>query len=1108
MNKYKNKAEEMPIHVPVSLFEHLLLENAQIAKEIFSTEEGEENEMSYEEFANHFKETPEFLGLFAKLLIDQGRNLEEIEQAYSKILDLKKKNISIDINPEHIRNLTKLNKELETQEEDNQQEDEEVEKENIVKATINLDKTDGVNDYADTPPTPEQEEGDIPDKSYWDYTTEELVEALNLKRDESWPTGYYCLADLFNTKDIQVDGQGLYIWTEGKIFAEYLKEKSTKNLPWKFGQYGSFVRRGNDDIQYGKTPIKTVSSYRHAEEDITIIVYAKRLDEYLTSEENTKNFKTAYDVEQVVGKKLVSAKIGGTKYEDVRNTEIFRGVPKNDIIKIINETLTGSSRLNDYKMRPEQKLAHDQIVNYFQTSDDEKPEFLLAAKMRYGKNFTFLNVAKTMELKNILVLTYKPHVFDSLEKDVTGHTNFEGWEIINFKNERNLEPIAENTRVFMSSAQLALHEGIINEKELEDEKDVVEEEENKAKDQALKELESNMDKLTNVDFDIVIADEYHYGTGTKKFNNLLEKLNYKYLVFVSGTAMKDIEMGRFEDEQIYSWSYIDEQKKKREEKQIGYGQHLDMPTMNFHLMSVSENAKNRADFYTPEEGFTMNKMINVENGKLRDELSLRDLLRQISGNGVNKNISVFKNPTVKGVNLDHTFWVLPKNTKGIKAVADLMETMPEYKDYYIIPATGGYVTDIKKVQEKINYAKNHGKKTITLSCYRFKEGVTVPDWNGVVMLDSGRSPEEYLQAIFRCQSPGENKDNCHVFDFNPQRCLIRIYDICESVDKTGGTTLGNTITEFIDYAPILDHQENKFKTVDADMIFHNFRAHGSFREKFANIKNINIEKLDQDIIDSLEGVRGGARKKETDINNNDVNFGSEIIRTRENGETDDSPQAKKKAKQEAKKYLEKIANVLSNIPEYLFNSPENEQNVKQVVISGSKNQDLFKDITGISIQNFRTWFHKGLLNKVVFNRNIKNFLDAEQKFLSSNMSLEEKDKFFKQHFNLRAESGATPANLVNEMLDKLPPDIWHDKSKTFCDPVMGTGTFLLGIKERLMDGLKNSIPEETAREKWILENMIYGYDIEQSKVNIAKKLIVGDKPYRNNLERKDMLKEL
>jgi len=1106
MDKYKNNAEDMGFLVPESLFEHLLLENAQIAKKIFSTEEVEENEMNYEEFSNHFKETPEFLGLFAKLLIDQGRELEEIEQVYSKILDLKNRNISVDINPEKIKHLTQLNKELkklESAEEDNQQEDNSIEKENIVKTAINLDKSDGVNDYADTPPTPEQEEGDIPNKSYSDYTIEELVEVFNLKRNESWPRGYYCLADLFNTEDIQKEGQGLYIWTEGHNLFEYIKDKSKKTLPWKFGQYGSFVKRGDDPgKQYGKTPIETVKSYRHAEQDITIIVYAKRLDEYLKSEKNINNFKTAYDAEQVIGGKIKNeGGVGDLSY--LRNTEVFKGVPKNEIIKLINETLKGSKRLNDYEMRPEQKIAHNQIVDYFSKGGKE---FLLAAKMRYGKNFTFLNVAKTLNLKNILVLTYKPHVFDSLEKDVTGHTNFEGWEIINFKNERNLEPSAENTRVFMSSAQLALHEGILNEKELDDEKDIVEEEENKAKDKALKELESNMDKLANIDFDIVIADEYHYGTSTKKFNNLLEKLDYKHIIYVSGTAMKDIEMGRFEDDQIYSWSYIDEQKKKEQEKKIGYGSHIDMPTMNFHLMSVAENAKNRADFYTPEEGFTMNKMINVENGKLRDELSLRDLLRQISGHGVNKNISVFKNPKVN-VNLDHTFWVLPKNTKGIKAVADLMETMDEFKDYYIIPATGSYVTDIKKVQQQINEAKIHNKKTITLSCYRFKEGVTVPDWNGVVMLDSGRSPEEYLQAIFRCQSPGENKDTCHVFDFNPQRCLIRIYDMCESVDKTGGTTLGNTITEFIDYAPILDHQENKFKEVNAEMIFQNFRAHGSFREKFANIKNINIEKLDQVIIDSLEGVRGGPRKKETDINDNDVDFGSEIIRTRENGETDDSPQAKKKAKQEAKKYLEKIANVLSNIPEYLFNSPENEQNVKHVVISGSRNPELFKDITGISIQNFRTWFHKGLLNKVIFNRNIKNFLDAENKFLASNMSLKEKDEFFKQHFNLRAEGGATPANLVNEMLDKLPDDIWSNKEKTFCDPCMGTGTFLLGIKERLMEGLKDKIPNQDEREQWIIENMIYGYDIDQSKVNMTKKLLYGDKPYKSNIEKKDMLKE-
>ena len=93
------------------------------------------------------------------------------------------------------------------------------------------------------------------------------------------------------------------------------------------------------------------------------------------------------------------------------------------------------------------------------------------------------------------------------------------------------------------------------------------------------------------------------------------------------------------------------------------------------------------------------------------------------------------------------------------------------------------------------------------------------------------------------------------------------------------------------------------------------------------------------------------------------------------------------------------------------------------------------------------------------------------------------------------------------MLDKLPADIWHDKTKTFCDPVCGTGKFLLGIKDRLMEGLKNEIPSNEDREKWIIENMIYGYDINPNKIATSKKFIGNNKNFNYNLETKDTLKD-
>jgi len=1048
-----------------SLPQFKLLENIEQAQELFAQNDISTNDPEYKEFFELIKNDPDYAGKFAQWVF-QGINFNDLKQTFNV---QKEKNLKLD---KDINNFQSF-REYQFQVQKKHREKNTIEEkppQNIVSPDTKLKQE---------PPRTLDIYAQQDDNNYSDddmnsrmFSVDE--KSLGIKRLEK---GFYCLTDLYQTDDLKKPGQGLYIWTEIK----YLKEDPKKgNIPLKFGQYGS---QGE-----AKTPLQTIKSYRGVTMDGTVIIYAKRLDEYLSSESN-KGFKHAYDAEHAVQKKIREK--GGFRGTVGKSTEVFGGVSFEKLKEIISGVLYDSEKPKSYDMRPEQKEAHDKIVNYFEKGGKE---FLLAAKMRFGKNFTLLNVAKTMGMKNILVLTYKPHVFDSLEQDIKGHVNFDGWKIVDFKKERNLEESKEAPTVFMSSAQLALHENEnINIFGYEEEEGIETE--------VIQDMARNIRKLAKINFDMVIADEYHYGGSTFRFKKLLEALKYKYMVYVSGTAMKDIAMGRFDDDQIYSWSYIDEQQKKREEKDKGYGTHLQMPTMHFHLMEISEEAKSRASFYTPEEGFTMRKMLATEGGKLKDEGSMEILLRQIAGEGVHKTMSPYRSVA----NLDHTFWVLDKDVKGIKAMAKLMEKMPEYEDYIIIPATSNVVTNIKDVQEKINKAKNEGQRTITLSCYRFKEGVTVPEWNGVLMLDSGKSIEEYLQAIFRCQNPDvqNNKQECHVFDFNPQRCLSMVYESCENMDKTGSKKLSETITEFLDYAPILDHRDNKLTEVNFDNVIENFRVYGSFSEKFANIKNFNPEKIDDDVIGSLLGLIVGKRGKEIELNDQEIELGKNIKRSFKTAakSTDANVDLTKGDRNLIKKTIEKISGVLSAIPLFLFNSAAEEETIDDIIYTDSP--DLFEETTGINVDTLKMWVDKGLINKVLINRNIKYFLDEERDILR-NASLEKVDEFVNQHFAIRAAEGSTPGKLVNEMLDKLPKDTWTDPKKTFCDPCMGTGKYILGIKERLMEGLKNSIPNEKEREKHIIEEMIWGVDIARGKTSIAKKLI-NNKGYKDNLLNKDSL---
>ncbi len=595
---------------------------------------------------------------------------------------------------------------------------------------------------------------------------------------------------------------------------------------------------------------------------------------------------------------------------------------------------------------------------------------------------------------------------------------------------------------------------------------------------------------------MIVVDEYHYGESTYNFREeLIAELDFEHIIYVSGTAFRDIQEGRFDSDQIYSWDYIDEQIEKKK----GSLHHQMMPTMITHLMSISPRAMDILQAYSEPEGFNMAKLISVKKdqnnntildkeGKpqLMDEGSLQRLLEQIAGTADDRA----EYSPLRMSNLKHTFWVLDKNTDGIIAMANLMKKMNFYKKgYYIIPATGNEVSNINVVKETISKANDENKGTITLSCVRFKEGVTIPQWNGVLMLDGGSSLEEYLQAIFRCQSPDEENDKqeCHVFDFNPQRCLKMRYKTAENRDKGQSAEMSKVLTEYLKYAPILDNTENEMRIDDAvNRIIDTFRASMAAKTKFSNPKNINEFKIDDEVKQSLTNVAVTPKeKKELQVNDSGVPLGKTKIRHPVPGILDGSDDEEDVGdKNEDKKYILKIRSVLSNIPEYLFNTSDQEESIDQI-LKGDDN--LFLKITGIHITDFAMWIEKGVINKTLLRRDIVDFNAAEKIFTSSHPTLEQKDKFFNQHFNMRAAAGQTNSQLVNEMLDKLPKNIWKDPSKTFCDPVMGTGTFLVAIKERLMQNL-TSIPENK-RESHIINNMIFGSDKNESKFNIARKLL-------------------
>lgn len=81
--------------------------------------------------------------------------------------------------------------------------------------------------------------------------------------------------------------------------------------------------------------------------------------------------------------------------------------------------------------------------------------------------------------------------------------------------------------------------------------------------------------------------------------------------------------------------------------------------------------------------------------------------------------------------------------------------------------------------------------------------------------------------------------------------------------------------------------------------------------------------------------------------------------------------------------------------------------------------------------------------------------------------------------NLSNDEVFTPPTVVNRMLDMLPSELWSNPEATFLDPVSKTGVFLREIAKRLMEGLKEQIPDVQERANHIFTKQLYGIAITE-----------------------------
>ena len=515
------------------------------------------------------------------------------------------------------------------------------------------------------------------------------------------------------------------------------------------------------------------------------------------------------------------------------------------IIAVKTGEMNEENRSLDFRMRPEQAEAIEKTAAYFKSlrkeNPDKTPHFLWNAKMRFGKTFAAYQLAKKMGWRKVLVLTFKPAVQNAWEEDLKCHIDFQGWQFIS-RNGLSFET-ADKNKPFVCFGSFQDYLGK----------------------NAAGGIKAKNEWVHTTNWDCVVLDEYHYGSWRENAKDLFEAEDRKEIEFgegegieyfdeeimpittnaylyLSGTPFRAIASGEFIEEQIYNWTYSDEQRAKQEwnGNDNPYASLPRMVLLTYQLPDAIREIAMQGEF----SEFDLNVFFSAEgiaDAKFTYRDDVQKWLDLIRGSfsattidnlklGAKKPPMPFSDARLLNL-LSHTFWFLP-SVASCHAMKNLFEQRQNkfFHDYKIIVAAGaGAGIGVEALPPVRDAMDNPLKtKTITLSCGKLTTGVTVKPWTGIFMLRNSSSPETYFQAAFRVQNPWTirnpdstvpNKEQiikqeCYVFDFAPNRALRQIADYSCRLNVNESNP-EKKVEEFINFLPVLAYDGSSMKQIDA-----------------------------------------------------------------------------------------------------------------------------------------------------------------------------------------------------------------------------------------------------------------------------------------------------
>ena len=643
--------------------------------------------------------------------------------------------------------------------------------------------------------------------------------------------------------------------------------------------------------------------------------------------------------------------VEGESVEDTRKRAF------DDIQRAINELDYGVKRSKNYLPRTAQSKAISKITNYFSNNYGEGISyFLLAAKPRFGKNHTLLRSFENLGFKRVLVMSYLPFVFDSMKDDIEEHIAFTKWQYLNFKDNRDvLDKLGDSEKALVScSAQLAEHKYGKSDDE--------EEEFNEGEERDyLNNLMKNVETLKQCGFDAAVVDEAHHGANTELFQRVMDALGIKNQIYVSGTAMRYNGDPRFNDENTFSYDYVDE---------CNDPDVTDMPRINLATYELGESVVSWAkEYYAEEEYFKFRKMWAVDkDGKFIHQAWVDNTLAAVLGYGDNPKAN--ENSPYYKYNIEDSLWVMPYDVKAINAVANRIEELYGTTICVINGAGSNGIKSSDDIKERMKIAKNgFRKKTITLTCVRFLAGVSIADWNGVFMMDDSTSIVRYIQALYRAQTPKPGKKECYVFDFCPQRFLAVVHEYAYSrMYGTKHVSPSEIIRELFDCMPLFRHGNNWELIENEPTLAEIFDANKLYfkgYDKYAGKCSLSDKWDTEDTINLPKFMASDSKGKKDDkgvqVTDGGIDGGKSFKPVEKGSGSVNGANLKSEQEKERKKLIENCQEMLRRLPEYIYLTDTKELTMSDVF--KHLDDELFEVTTKNDPNLFRWAWDNGYFNK-------------------------------------------------------------------------------------------------------------------------------------------------